>query len=75
MITTTTERINYEVVWGPYLEDRNLYVDYGDADISTTADVRAARTFLDMVKAGVRVGFYRNGVLEAGEDPIYPEEV
>lgn len=73
--TSTSERINHEVVWGPNEEDRINYIDYGDGSfISTTAEVRAVRKFIEMVNYGVRVGIFRNGVLEGGEEPIWPDE-
>lgn len=73
--TTDTQVTYYEVVFGPEEHERQLYPDYGDGSfISRTADARAASFFLSMVKAGVRVGFYTNGKLVAGDDPIWPEE-
>jgi hypothetical protein len=75
MTTTATKRINFEVVWGPEPEDRVLYADYGDGSfISRTADARATSKFLEMIRYGVRVGFFRDGVLEAGQEPIFPAE-
>ncbi len=76
MTTSTTTQVTYHVVvFGPYEEDRQTYIDHGDGSfISRTADARAASCFLNMVKAGVRVGFYTNGVLVAGEEPIWPED-
>lgn len=73
--TATDERVNHEVVWGPDAEDRINYIDYGDGSfISTTADARATSKFLELVRCGVRVGIYRNGVLEGGREPIWPDE-
>lgn len=63
-------RTNYEVVWGPDSEDRQLYVDYGDGQpVSTTAELRATRCFLELAKAGVPAGFSVDGVLTHGVHP------
>lgn len=77
MPTTTTNEITYhEVVFGPNEADRALYPDYGDESfISRTADARATSKFLELVTARVRVGLFCNGVLVAGDEPIYPDEV
>lgn len=75
MTTTTTQRINYEVVWGPYEEDRILYVDYGTGSwLDQDAEVRAVRKLLELTKAGVCVGLYENGVLTGGQEPVWPAE-
>jgi hypothetical protein len=67
--TTHGERVNWEVVFGPNIEDRQLYPDYGDgAFISTDAETRATRTFLAMVASGIQCGLYRNGVLVSAKD-------
>ncbi len=76
MTTSTDTQVTYhEVVFGAEEHERQIYPDYGDGSfISRTADARATSFFLSMVKAGVRVGFYTNGVLVAGEEPIWPAE-
>ena len=65
--TTTNEQVNWEVVWGADEADRILYVDEGDGSwLSQDAEARATRKFLELLRAGVRVGFYKNGTLDAG---------
>jgi hypothetical protein len=62
-------RTNYEVIWGPGEEQRTLYVDAGDGSlVSATAEQRATRLFLEMIKARVRVGFYIDGVFTTGHN-------
>ena len=70
MTATTTAQVTYfEVVWGDDEADRIVYADEHDGTfISETADVRAARKFLELSKHGVRCGFFVNGHLTAGEN-------
>lgn len=65
--TTTTARINYEIVWGSDESDRILYVDHGTGDwLDLDAQHRADRKYLELCRYGMTVGYYVNGVLRYG---------
>jgi hypothetical protein len=67
--TTITEITYFEVVWGDDEADRIVYADEHDGTfLSKTADVRAARKFLELSKLGVRCGLFINGSLECGDN-------
>ncbi len=66
---TTTETTYYEVAWGVEEHESKTYVDNGDGSfLSVDAEVRATRAWLDLIRQGVKAGFYINGKHEAGHD-------
>lgn len=59
----------YEVAWGIEEHERTVRIDYGDGmAYSQHAEANATKVFLDFVKAGVKVGFFVNGVHKDGYD-------
>ena len=66
--------ITYEVVWGCGERERTARVDYRDGSaISSGAEMRATKVFLDMMACGGPVGFYVNGELQSGSQPTCDE--
>lgn len=59
----------YEVAWGIEANERQTYIDNGDGSLlSVDAGARATRAWLNLVKEGVKAGFFVNGQHEAGHD-------
>lgn len=68
-MTTTSERITYEVLWGIEERERGTWVDYGDGmAYSRDAETNATRAFLDLVRAGRKAEFCVNGAHRDGYD-------
>lgn len=68
-MTTISERITYEVLWGIEERERGTWVDYGDGmAYSQDAEANATRAFLDLVRAGRKAEFCVNGTHRDGYD-------
>lgn len=69
MATGTARATYFEVAWGIEANERQTYVDNGDGSfLSADARNRATRAWLNLVKRGVKAGFFVNGQHKAGHD-------
>jgi hypothetical protein len=69
MTTAATQTTYYEVAWGIEEHESKTYVDNGDGSfLSEDAEARATRAWLDLIRRGVKAGFFINGVFECGHD-------
>jgi hypothetical protein len=67
--TIAAEPVRYGVSWGIEEHERQTYTDNGDGSfLSVDAEARANRAWFDLIKQGVRVGFFVDGVHKAGDD-------
>ena len=66
---TTTERVNWRVIFGTGPEDRQKYIDYGDGSwLSQDAEVRARRFYAYLVSNNVQACLTRNDAWVAGDE-------
>jgi len=64
-------KVYWELVFGPEVEDRQVYIDEGDGSfLSQNAEGRLTDAYLQLIKSGVRCGVYRNGALVSGADVL-----
>lgn len=64
-----TKVTHYEVVWGDDEADRIVYTDEHDGTfLSSTAEHRATRKFLEIMGNGVDCGLFVNGALDCGKN-------
>jgi len=69
MSITIAGPINYEVATGIEEHQSQLYVDNRDGSfLSESAEDRATRAWIALIRQGVRAGFYINGEHKAGYD-------